>query len=475
MEVSPDFSDEDRFLRWDRELSAMRSALREILVCQNGSSVHQVMVNSVRSVVDADRVSMIKGSDPSPGQILAINNNDRIDPKSEIVIALGQLGRDLGDTPPSEEALRKLTHVSGSAVALVVPLNGSQYDWNAKTGYNTSLVLEWFTSERYLKSSPGLPRVIPILVDAWQFRTIQTSPSLNYASGVKWLSAIAAVLCVIFYFVSITELTILTQGTLQPLEQRFVFVPADGFVDTLHVADGQYVKKNDLLVKLNSPQLQLQLNQIAAEIGLTDQKRDGMNITINQINPADSQATLAGSRLAGELQELDTKRQNLVDQRRWMERELERLSLRSPIDGTVIASEIDKYLENRPVRRGETLFRIVSTDHQWQIESSVVDWESGYVSSAFDRSVEMGQPLEVKYALVSAPHERKTGWIESVGVAMFEFQGQQQLDVKIGLNASTPNLRLGSSVSISIPCGRYPRWFVWSRSILDAIHRRFWF
>ena len=270
-------------------------------------------------------------------------------------------------------------------------------------------------------------------------------------------------------------MTILSQGTLQPSEQRIVFAPAEGFVDTIHVADGQRVQPGEVVATISSPQLQLQINQVTAEIGLVDQKREGLNITLNQLKPADDPANLTGSRLAGEVQELEARRANLVEQKQLLDREGERLELRSPIDGTVIAWDVERYLENRPVRRGEPLLRIAALEHQWRLESTVVDWESGYVVEARRAMLAQNKALEIEFVLASSPQKRRAGRVILIGNTMTDVGGSQQLDVIVYPDTALDYPRLGTSVTVSIPCGKFPRWFVWTRSILDAVRRRFWY
>lgn len=292
---------------------------------------------------------------------------------------------------------------------------------------------------------------------------------------LRWGIAAGVLACFALIFASPTELTILAQGTLQPSEQRFVFASAEGYIDKIHVADGQLVHSGEVIATMESPQLQLQLDQVSAEIGIVGQKRDGINITLNQLRPAEDQSNVTGSRLAGEVQELEARRQNLLEQKKLLEREQERLQLRSPINGTLIAWEVERHLQNRPVRRGDLLFRIASLEEQWRIESTVADWESGYVVEAQRAKLEASKPLVVEFVFASASKERGTGTVGQLSNTMRDVNGSQQLDVVVAPDFRIENPRLGTSATVSIPCGQFPRWFVWTRSILDALRRRFWF
>lgn len=419
-------------------------------------------------MIDADRVSLLhQDKKEKNGGVLAISGNPNFDARSDIVIALNQLtlSCDLGTV--SKEQLARLASQTGSTSAVAVSI--------AKTAESSHyLVLEWAEMDRYVATSESMPWILPWLIDSWQLRSPPVGRRLWHSRLLRWAIASICLLGCIVYLAIPTELTIHSQGTLQPSEQRFVFSPAEGFVDKIQVSDGQRVQAGDVVAILSSPSLQMQFTQVVSEIGLVEQKRDGLNITLNQLKSADDQSNLLGSRLAGEVQELEAKRANLIDQKALLEREQERLQLRSPIQGTVIAWEVEKYLENRPVRRGDTLFRIAALENQWQLESTVVDWESGYVIEAYQTMLANNKPFIVEFVVASSPQEGRKGRIAKFGNSMLDVDGSQQLEMTIVPDSRVASPRLGTSVTVSIPCGQFPRWFVWTRSILDAVRRRFW-
>ncbi len=428
----------------------------------------QSLVDGARCLIDADRVSLLhQDKKARNGGVLAISGNPSFDARSDIVIALNQLtlSCDLGSV--SKEQLARLASQTGSTIAVAVAI--------AKTAEsNHYLVLEWADTERHIATSERMRWILPWLIDAWQLSSPPVGKQLWRSRVLRWAIASLCLIGLVVYFAIPTELTILSQGTLQPSEQRFVFSPAEGFVDKIHVSDGQRVQAGEVVAILSSPSLQMQFTQVASEIELVEQKRDGLNITLNQLKPAEDQGNLLGSRLAGEVQELEAKRANLIEQKALLEREQERLQLRSPIQGTVIAWEVEKYLENRPVRRGDTLLRIAALENQWQLESTVVDWESGYVMGAYQTRIAKKKPLNVEFVVASSPQERRTGRIVNIGNSMLDVDGSQQMEMTIVPDSSISSPRLGTSVTVSIPCGQFPRWFVWTRGILDAVRRRFW-
>lgn len=462
-----------------QQYSAARAITRSIRESLTVNAANQVFVDGVRCAVDADRVSLVtSAAQPGTGAV-AISGCPQIDSQLDIVQALDRLAVSFTDKAPSDESMHAFTSQSGAAVALVIPVHSrmSQADNSnndTSNSYDTSLVLEWMDKSRYLSSAPHISRLTPWIVDAWQARVSGTPTKRSYRWG-RWVVFAVLTLALVTYFLTPGELVIVAHGTLEPSEQRLVFAPADGFVDTILVADGQRVSESDLVATINSPSLLLQLDQINAEIGLVQQKRDGLNIAINQINPNDEQASLLGSRLAGEVLELDTRRSSLIAQRNLLETELSRLKLKSPMNGTVIAFEIDRYLENRPVKRGDSLFRIADLTNKWHVDATVVDWESGYVTKAFREATAKKEKLVTQFSLASDPQHKLRGTLTTTGSVMYEGAEGQHLDLRIETDDEVVDPRLGTSVTVFIPCGSYPRWFLWTRSLIDGMHRRFWF
>lgn len=454
----------------------IRSVIGSMMACKEEKKADRILVDGARCLLDADRVSLLQTKDAGGiTKIVAISGQPQLDPYSSFNMALKQLlTSSKGDL--SDQQLDVFAKENGSAVAVLFPF-GKQTSDPQSTAHgapNTALLLEWFDRERYSQNASHVSASLTWVTQIWHELPRTKATALWKSRLVHWAIAAAFVTATVLFFLSPTELTILAQGTLEPSEQRFVFAPADGYVDKIHIADGQSVVAGQIVVSLTSPQLQLQINQVSAEIGLVDQKRDGLNIAINQLKTADDPANLTGSRLVGEVQELEAKRRNLVEQKKLLDREQERLQLRSPIDGNVIAWEVDKYLENRPVRRGDTLLRIAALDQNWQIEATVVDWEAGYVTDAYQKRTELDKPHTVAFVISSSSGESQVGHVSQISDTMRDVLGSQRLDLEVRPDKPIQRPRLGTSATVSIPCGEFPRWFVWTRSIIDAVRRRFW-
>lgn len=461
-----------------RSRTEMRSVVRSILSSDNARDATQTLVNGARCLIDADRVSLVKAKkieSETKTETVAISGLANIDPHSEIVQAMNRIVLDAGPVPVSDVQLTQLAKSTATLVALALPVVSTSDPSQATVlaDENHVLVIEWADMDRYASNVGKVEASLPWLTDAWRYHCQPTSQRAQSSRTARWWIGAACLLVLGVYFFLPTELMILSEGTLQPSVQRFVFSPAEGYVDKIYVGDGQQVEPGELVVTLSSPTLQMQINQMEAEIGLVEQKRVGINLTINQLRPTDEQSSLAVSRLAGEVQELEAKLASLIAQKRILDREQDCMLLRSPIHGTVLAWEIENYLENRPVRRGDPLLRIAALEERWRVDAAIVDWESGYVVEANRVRREADEPFAVEFVLASTTNQRLRGKIASIRNSMSEIDGYQRLEVTIEPDLPMDSPRLGTTVSVSIPCGQFPRWFVWTRSVLDAARRRF--
>jgi hypothetical protein len=270
------------------------------------------------------------------------------------------------------------------------------------------------------------------------------------------------------------EMWIEVDGALQPTVQRFVFAPCDGYIDAFLVRDGAELSEGATMLRINSPELRLQRLQFESELRVVEEKRIGLEAAANQISNREESAAVLASRMAGELEELKKKKESLESQLHWLSEEESRLTLRAAISGVIVADPQWQESQDRPVKRGELLARIVGTQAEWQVEGHVLDWESGYITQAFARSQEQGQSIPVELILASEPRTKVRGTLFQLDRAFrYETVGPS-LDVRVQPEGPLKDPRVGATAKLRIPCGRRMRCSVWTRTLLDSIYRRFW-
>jgi|688.fasta_scaffold35190_7 hypothetical protein len=335
------------------------------------------------------------------------------------------------------------------------------------------ILVEWSKREQFDAYQGVLHSVVPWILDAsevWLSKPSRTWGQWLGKHRWKWLAGLAGVVAL---FQPI-ELWIELDGALQPQSQRILYAPSDGFVATFSARDGQPVQAGDLIARIASPDLQLQRVQLESEKRITAEKRSSVEVTVNEISNRDDSATLMRARLAGELEELSKRQESIDQQLLWLDGEEKRLEIHAAVDGVLVCDPDWHDSEDRPVRRGDPMARIVPKDADWQLTSSVMDWDAGYVLQAWHRVDPKSDRVKVEFVLASEPGVHKTGLIESIDHAFRNDWTGPALDARIRPIDTLIDPRIGATAKVRVPCGRYSRWFVWFRPVLDAMYRRFW-
>ena len=126
------------------------------------------------------------------------------------------------------------------------------------------------------------------------------------------------------------------------------------------------------------------------------------------------------------------------------------------------------------MRRGDLIARIVSTEADWWVVGHVLDWESGYVADAWKTAQEEGRPLQAQFTLATDSRVIRSGVLSTIDRAFRNEAAGPSLDIRLEPSQRLTNPRVGATAKLRVPCGTRMRWFVWTRTVLDAIHRRFW-
>jgi multidrug resistance efflux pump len=128
---------------------------------------------------------------------------------------------------------------------------------------------------------------------------------------------------------------------LQPIVRRFVAVPVDAPLQSVHVRPGDEVEKGQLLAEMDPREIEMELAGKQAELRRSQQEQKGL---LAQHKTAESQLTgLQVERLQAEADRLRFRRGQL--------------KLRSPVSGIVVTGDWTRS-EGTPLERGETLFEI---------------------------------------------------------------------------------------------------------------------
>ena len=207
------------------------------------------------------------------------------------------------------------------------------------------------------------------------------------------------------------------QCQVQPVTRRFVVAPYDGTLESSQVSPGDVVKAGDVLARMDEREISWELASLTADLAHAEKERD---------------SAMAVHRTSGaQLAKLEMER--LQVQIKMLEHRIENLAIRSPIDGIVVAGDLEK-AQGAPLTIGQTLFEVAPLE-KMNVEVNVPEEDIAYVT----------QEMEVVVNLDAFPDAPITGVIdrihpqaelrdkESVFVAEFEM-GNFDQRLRPGMN-----------------------------------------
>jgi hypothetical protein len=214
-----------------------------------------------------------------------------------------------------------------------------------------------------------------------------------------------------------TDFRIEAPGTLQPTDQRHVFAPSDGTVRELAARHGLPVRPGQVLARLDSPRLELQIQQVSGELQAVQERLAALESArlVRETTRDDSRRRPA--QLSAEESELKEQRASLRQQLEILRAERELLTVTSPIAGQVLTWEVERLLQARPVRRGQILLTVADVDGPWELVVRVPDRRVRFVVEAREGSAE---PLVVDYVLGSDTRTRYRGTLERLAESTTE-------------------------------------------------------
>lgn len=481
------------------------------------------LVNGLVPIVEADRVSLLRATGNTGRSLVTVSGVSGVDPRSPVLASLNRVAKGvfqsgkpvLHRSEPDDTPENSRTDRGGSpegellgnwlAVPLFpaerlraggVPANGSR-GLGRPAVPPAVLVLEWSSAESFLQAAPRMVHVVPAVSNGWLLyskwaalprwvRGVFGGGRGAVGRGVGWLAPRVVMLAVVMGLVWLTcrpvDLTIEAKGTLQPVEQRGVFVGLDGFVAELLVQDGAAVEAGQTLARLRSPELDQQIEELNGELDLLEEQKRGLDIEINQLSADQADFAKIQNRLSSEYRLLETRLAGLHRKKEFFAGQQERLLVKAPVRGTLVGNQLQRYLDGRPVRRGDSLFRIVDFSGPWRIELQVADSDSGWVRRYYgENNAAGGQPPQedrIDFVLASRPAEWRAArldWISPVARNPDGLGTFVEVHCVPESAVSEDGGQMGATVLGSFHCGRQPFWFVWSRGLVESVQRRFWF
>jgi len=486
------------------------------------------VANEGRRLIGCDRVSVgvMKGR---KCHIEALSGQDNLEHRSNVVAALSRLATKVvatgeplryegstEDFPPQiEKAIEEYVDESYARSLIVLPLRRPKSDdphaAEASTGHVErehdhigdvigALIVEQIEidlprhvvepridlvyehSARALANSSDHSNLF--LMPVW--RALGKASWIVRARTLPKTLAVAAVLLIVIGVLTFVkkDFNLKANGELQPVVKRDVFVPISGTVTELLVEDWQTVNENDVLLKLENTDLEVEWTKVSGELKAAQE----------QLNAAQDTLTRRASvltedekvRLFGQVVQLTEQEMSLKKQKDLLEEKRDRLNVKSPIAGRVMLSwDVARSLENRTVEVGQKLMSVAVTAAEeqeaslWELELFMPERRMGHVDTARALAGSDGQSgdLKVTYILATDPdtsHEGTVKQIEKITQVREEEGNTVRIRVDLG-DTEVENPRPGASVTGKVLCGRRAVGYAWFHEAIEWLQANVFF
>lgn len=434
----------------------------------------QIFVDGLSELLNADRVSLLEcpSNLKQTWTLRAVSAAPVIDRDSEAAQQIIQKALDLLNVPKvqpqSDPQAAQVFDDSTKAIALRLPTSP------ISTLAFEALLLEWSDPGQKNLMLGRLKYIAPPIAQAWRFRqdrvAIEKGPFkiLSNLKPKRWLNR-SLILCGLVLVSCIpVDFNVSADGYLEPKGRNSVYAPCDGYLDFISVSDGSDVKQGQEVGKMQSPELDLRIEDVLGQIRTNSEKKNAMKVALNQIVIGSKTASLEQNRLSSEILIADLHEENLKSKLAFLRQEEAKLKLCSPIQGTVSANSFLEQLQSRPLRRGDPLFDVLDIKGPWHIVLRINDADSLLVKNAVSKGTKT-----VRASFESLPNR------------IFEFELERCNDIIENPDNLTPFVRAYGSFSqtdselffvnaktkVLIPIGKKPAWYVWLRPIFDTVQK----
>ncbi|MEE9321788.1 MAG: HlyD family efflux transporter periplasmic adaptor subunit [Granulosicoccus sp.] len=253
---------------------------------------------------------------------------------------------------------------------------------------------------------------------------------------LKMAVAMTVLLLVVASLVSVDR-QVVAKAEVMSIDQRVVTAPLSGYISTALVRAGDVVAEGDVMLTLDTRDLQLQATRYNNEINSAQSEFRAAMASHDRKAMAIAQATLAKSRAERDL----------------VSRQLERAVLRAPTNGIVVSDALAQAV-GAPVTRGEILLELAPTEaHEVHL----------LIDEADINDVSFGQTGLL--ALMADPGTRLGFHVSTVRPVAEAAGGASRFRVTAALSQSSVDLRPGQTGIARLTTGE--------TSILDASTHRF--
>jgi multidrug efflux pump subunit AcrA (membrane-fusion protein) len=300
------------------------------------------------------------------------------------------------------------------------------------------------------------------------------------AKIIAALVALVGLVCVLAFVP--WELTIEGRGSLLPENRRTLYAPFQGVVVKVPVDHGSVVKQGDLLAKMDSLDLEKELQRLISEEQQAKAQQAQYKIQAEKANTRPEEYTS----LKAQERESAIKADSARKQIEIIKEQLVQMEVRSPVNGVVTTWEPQKNLQGRPVEVGQELIQVAATEGDWVMEVDVPDDDMGPILEAQSRlQAEIkagkkppGSTLQAYFVTATDPEHRYRGYVQRIAAKAETVETKHVVKVTVAFSdkvrddflARNKTLRPGAEVRARIECGQARLAYVLLRDVVHVFY-----
>lgn len=257
-------------------------------------------------------------------------------------------------------------------------------------------------------------------------------------------------ICVFVALFASTQITktfnVDADASIEATVHRAVVAGSNGYVSEVEKRAGDVVLRGDVLARLDVEELQLELIKWRGE-------RDKLS--------KEQRAVLA-QRDRSRIRVLSAKYAQAQAQIEFLEAQVSRAVMRSPIDGVVVSGDLTEALGS-PVERGQLLYEVASLDG-YRLILMVNETDIGVVTEG----------LNGKLRLKSGPSNVHNFTVTRITPVAHAGDGVNRFRLEAEFVGGAPNVRPGMEGVAKISAGERSLAWIWSRSFVDWMRLQAW-
>jgi hypothetical protein len=235
-------------------------------------------------------------------------------------------------------------------------------------------------------------------------------------------------------------------ASIEGLIQSAVVAPFDGYIAEADIRAGDTVVAGDVIARLDDRELLLELRKSTSEEEKLNNEYRRALASLDR-----SEARIVQARLA-----------QVQAQSNLLQQNLERVELRAPLGGVVIAGDLSRSL-GAPVERGQVLFEVAPLNEYRLVldinEQEIANIEAGQIGSL---------------SLMALPQERWRFVVEQVSPVFQDVDGQVSYRTEAHIEGGTQPLRPGMEGVGKIEIGRRSFGWILFHKMLDWVRLQAW-